>query len=127
MSGRIAAQPSIFYSFVFKPVQKNNQNFKLKMSSSAVKYDETSDEQTEIDMGDLKLISACCCTVSGFYCPEFKKCFGGHAKGAMFCMGFETLCCKMQTASEENDQQCCILQEARCVAKKSCTVSVFLG
>lgn len=95
--------------------------------SSAVKYDETSDEQTEIDMGDLKLLQACCCTVSGFYCPEFKKCFGGHAKGAMLCMGFETLCCKIQDANDENDNECCILQEAKCVAKKSLTVSVSLG
>jgi hypothetical protein len=43
----------------------------------------SSDEQTEIDMGDLKLISACCCTVNGLYCPSFKECFGGHGKGAL--------------------------------------------
>ena len=104
----------------------------------------SADEQTDFDMGDLKLISACCCTVNGIYCPQvavegtvnldgekvkkcdWKKCFGGHAKGAMLCLGFETLCCKMQEACEENDNQCCILHDTKCVVKKRfITVSVL--
>ena len=81
------------------------------------------DEQTDIGMGDLKLITACCCTASGLYCPSFKQCFGGHSKGEVMCCGIEALFCKLLDTEKSEDGECCVLVEQKIVCKKPKTVS----
>ena len=83
----------------------------------------STEEQTEVYMGDLRLVQACCCMVQGLYCPSFAKCFGCSMKGEMLCYGINAMCCKMVDSANNEDEECCILSEQKIVCKKPKTVS----
>ena len=84
---------------------------------------ESQEEQTDLYLGDLKLLSACCCSVAGFYCPSFGECFGAHCKGDFTCFGGESMLCKKLDGDSNEGGECCICLEAKIVMKKPKTVS----
>ena len=83
---------------------------------------ESTAEQTDVDLGEMRLIQACCCMVQGLYCPSFSQCFGCSVKGEFLCFGLDVKACRIvdSTISEENE--CCILSEQKIVCKKPKTV-----
>jgi|TARA_B110000208_G_C11594487_1_gene367557 hypothetical protein len=87
---------------------------------------ESTEEQTEVDMGDLRLLQGCCCMVAGLYTPSFRQCFGGSCKGEALCFGGESLCCKLTDSATNEDKECCILSEQKIVCKRPEVVSNFL-
>jgi hypothetical protein len=84
---------------------------------------ESQEEQTEIYLGDLKLMQACCCAVAGFYCPSVEDCFGAHCKGDFTCFGGEWMLCKKLDGANNEGGECCICLEAKIAMKKPKTVS----
>ena len=88
------------------------------MSEEAYKETESSAEQTEIYMGDLKVVQALLCCATGFYCPSFKQCFGGHCEGEVTCMNIDLMLCKAMDSAANEDNECCILLNAKVACKK---------
>ena len=72
----------------------------------------------EIEMGELKVVQALLCCATGLYCPSFKQCFGGHCEGEVTCMNIDMMLCKMMDSAANEDNECCILLNAKVACKK---------
>ena len=69
----------------------------------------------DVDVGDLKVIAACCCTMSSLYL-EYPGCCGCVQKGEVLCLEGDCKGCKFVDATQ-NDGRCCILQNGGCYCK----------
>lgn len=69
------------------------------------------------NVGDLVPISAMCCTITSFYC-KMPECWGCSSEGTICCIEEEMKCLKCVDSASNEDQKCCILQEAGCYCVK---------
>ena len=69
----------------------------------------------DVDVGDLKVIAACCCTMSSLYL-EYPGCCGCVQKGEVLCLEGDCKGCKF-IDSTQNDGRCCILNNGGCYCK----------
>ena len=70
-----------------------------------------------IDIGDLRVISGCCCGLTPLYC-DMKNCWGCNSEGDLLCLGGRSMACK---PSAKEDRWCIFLEsECYCAKPKTC-------
>ena len=61
---------------------------------------------TDVDVGELKIVSACCCAISSLF-TKFPDCCGCKSEGKFLCLQEEMICCKpISMANADNVRSC---------------------
>lgn len=78
-------------------------------------------EATDVQMADLVVCSACCCSLTSCY-TKTPECFGCKREGMVLCCQMEQACCKCMSPGANDDQKCCVLFEggSYCVIPTTC-------
>ena len=61
---------------------------------------------TDVDVGELKIVTACCCAISSLF-TKFPDCCGCKSEGKFLCLQEEMICCKPISAANADNVCCC--------------------
>mmetsp|Transcript_79584 Transcript_79584/g.184733 ORF Transcript_79584/g.184733 Transcript_79584/m.184733 type:complete len:150 (+) Transcript_79584:86-535(+) len=78
-------------------------------------------EVTDVNVADLIVCGACCCSISSLFC-KFPDCLGCKVEGICCCCQVEQGCCKCINPGAANEQKCVVCLEGGtyCVAPTTC-------
>lgn len=69
-------------------------------------------------VAELTVCSAMCCTITGWDCGSFSRCFGCGADGVCLCIKQNSVCCKPMDAEANTDGKCLKCSEGGCFCVK---------
>lgn len=81
-----------------------------------------STQSTVTPVGELTVCCAQCCTITGWDCGSFYRCFGCGADGVCLCIKQNSVCCKPMDKNANTEGKLCKCSEGGCfcVMPKTC-------